>query len=138
MDDFWILSKLLKSFKKLLIILKINLRLRSWKDNFCPGLHIGQLENAIFICQSNYIESPYKWFYMDKANLLSSPIVVRALDLIRDPSQPQEENEEFFFVLKYHNLVEWVLCCIMLLIQDLISPSKLICYQDNTISLLCK
>ncbi|XP_070045524.1 secreted RxLR effector protein 161-like [Nicotiana tomentosiformis] len=35
-----------------------------------------------------------KRFYMDGAHPLSTPMVVRSLDMNKDPFRPQEENEE--------------------------------------------
>ena len=36
-----------------------------------------------------------KRFYMDKSHHLSSPMVVRSLEVTKDPFWPKEENEEF-------------------------------------------
>ena len=35
-----------------------------------------------------------KHFYMDKSHPLSSPMVVRSLEVTKDPFRPKEENEE--------------------------------------------
>ena len=35
-----------------------------------------------------------KRFYMDKSNPLSSPMVVRSLEVTKDPFRPKEEKEE--------------------------------------------
>ena len=44
--------------------------------------------------QSNYTEKILKRFNMDKANPLSTPMVVRSLNIETDPFRPCEENEE--------------------------------------------
>ena len=48
-----------------------------------------------------------KRFYMDKSHPLSSPLVVRSLEVTKDSFQPKEENEELLD-LKYHILVQLV------------------------------
>ena len=60
----------------------------------CLGLQIEHLYNDIFIHQSNYIQKMLKRFNMDKAHPLSTPMVVRSLDIKKDPYRPQEKNEK--------------------------------------------
>ena len=50
--------------------------------------------NDVLIHQSSYTEKVLKCFYMDKSHPLSSPMVVRSLEVTKDPFQPKEENEE--------------------------------------------
>ena len=50
--------------------------------------------NGVLIHQSSYTEKVLKRFYMDKSHPLSSPMVVRSLEVTKDPFQPKEENEE--------------------------------------------
>ncbi|CAN4121034.1 unnamed protein product [Withania somnifera] len=64
------------------------------KTKLCLGPQIEHLANGIFIHQSAYTEKILKIFYMDKAYPLSTPMVVRSLDVNKDPFRPQEENEE--------------------------------------------
>src|SRR5688572_4177408 len=64
------------------------------KTKFCLGLQIEHLKSGIFVHQSNYTEKVLKRFYMDKAHPLSSPMVVRSLNIKDDPFRPHEENEE--------------------------------------------
>ena len=64
------------------------------KTKFCLGLQIEHLEDGIFIHQSNYTEKVLKRFYMDKAHPLSSPMVVRSLDINKDPFRPRGHDEE--------------------------------------------
>ena len=56
------------------------------------------VDRALFrwciIHQSTYIEKVWKRFHMDKSHPLSSPMVVRSLEVTKDPFQPKEENEE--------------------------------------------
>jgi len=64
------------------------------KTKLCFGLQIEHLANEVFIHLSAYTEKILKRFYMDKAHPLSTPMVVRSLEVSKDPFRPQEENEE--------------------------------------------
>ena len=64
------------------------------KTKICLGLQIEYLVDGVFIHQSAYTEKILKRFYMDKEHLLSTPMVVRSLEVSKDPFRPQEENEE--------------------------------------------
>ncbi|WCJ38518.1 Retrovirus-related Pol polyprotein from transposon RE1 [Euphorbia peplus] len=66
------------------------------KTKFCLGLQIEQLKDVIFIHQSSYIEKILKRFYMDQAHPLSTPMVVRSLDVDKDPFRPRTDDEELF------------------------------------------
>jgi hypothetical protein len=62
----------------------------------CLGLRIEHLHNDIFVHQSNYIQKMLRHFNMDKPHPLSTQIVVRSLDVKKDPYRPQENNEKAF------------------------------------------
>ena len=64
------------------------------KTKFCLGLQIVHLKSGIFVHQCNYTEKVLKRFYMDKARPLSSPMVIRSLNIKDDPFRPQEENKK--------------------------------------------
>ncbi|CAN4111387.1 unnamed protein product [Withania somnifera] len=64
------------------------------KTKLCLGTQIEHLADGIFIYQSAYTEKILKRFYMDKAHPLSTPMVVRSLDVNKDLFRPQEENKE--------------------------------------------
>ena len=64
------------------------------KTNLCLGLQIEHLENEIFVHQSAYISKVLKRFYMDNAHPLSTPMVVRSLDVNKDPFRPRMDDEE--------------------------------------------
>lgn len=64
------------------------------KTKICLGLQIEYLVDEVFIHQSAYTEKILKRFYMDKAHPLSTPMVVRSLEVSKDPFRPQKENEE--------------------------------------------
>ena len=52
------------------------------------------MPNKILVHQSNYTERVLKRFNMANANPLSIPMVVRSLNIDKDPFRPHEENEE--------------------------------------------
>ena len=64
------------------------------KTKYCLGLQIEYCLNDVFIHQSTYIEKVLKRFYMDKSHPLSSPMVVRSLEVTKDSFWLKEENEE--------------------------------------------
>ena len=64
------------------------------RTKFCLGLQIEHLKNGIFVHQENYIAKVLKRFYMDKSHPLSTPMVVRSLDVNKDPFRPRENDEE--------------------------------------------
>ena len=64
------------------------------RTRFCLGLQIEHLKDGIFMHQSTYISKILKRFYMDKDHPLSTPMVVRSLETIKDPFQPKGNDEE--------------------------------------------
>ena len=66
------------------------------KTKFCIGLQIEHFPNGVLVHQSTYIKKILKRFNMDKAHPLSSPMVVRSLDVKNDPFRPCEKGEELF------------------------------------------
>ena len=64
------------------------------KTKLCLGLQIEHLENGIFVHQSAYISKVLKRFYMDDAHPLSTPMVVRSLDVNKNPFRPRIDDEE--------------------------------------------
>lgn len=64
------------------------------KTKLCLGLQLERSSNGILLHQSRYTENVLKRFRMDKAHPLSTPMVVRSLNLDKDPYRPKMENEE--------------------------------------------
>ncbi|KAK4406308.1 Retrovirus-related Pol polyprotein from transposon TNT 1-94 [Sesamum angolense] len=58
------------------------------------GLQFEHTKSGIFIHQSNYIEKVLKRFHMNNAHPLSTPMVVRSLDVNKDPFRPPAYNDE--------------------------------------------
>ena len=66
------------------------------KTKYCLGLKIEHSSDGVLIHQSTYTEKIMKRFHMDKSHPLSSPMVVRSLEVAKDPFWPKEENEKLF------------------------------------------
>jgi hypothetical protein len=64
------------------------------KTKFCLGLQIEHFQNEIPVHQSTYTKKILKHFYMEKAHPLSTPMVVRSLDVEKDHFRPREDDEE--------------------------------------------
>ncbi|KAL6313754.1 hypothetical protein AAG906_010173 [Vitis piasezkii] len=64
------------------------------KTKFCLSLQIKHFPNGVLVHQSTYIKKVLKRIYMDKVHHLSSPMVVRSLDVKKDPFRPCEKDEE--------------------------------------------
>ncbi|KAL0297860.1 UNVERIFIED_CONTAM: Transposon Ty4-H Gag-Pol polyprotein [Sesamum angustifolium] len=65
------------------------------RTKYCFGLQVEHLKNGILVHQETYIAKVLKRFYMDKSHPLSTPMVVRSLDVKKDPFRPRENDEEF-------------------------------------------
>ena len=64
------------------------------KTKFRLGLQIEHFPTRVLVHQSANAKKILKHFYMDKAHLLSSPMVIRSLDVKKDPFRPYEKGEE--------------------------------------------
>ena len=64
------------------------------KTKFVLGLQIEHLKDGVFLHQSTYTSKVLKRFKMDKAHPLSTPMVVRSLNVETDPFRPCDEDEE--------------------------------------------
>ena len=71
----------------------------------------------MFVPQSEYVEKILKRFHMDITHLLSNQLVIRTFDLKKDTFQPIE-NGERYLVMKYHILMQLVLCYTWINILD--------------------
>lgn len=58
------------------------------KTKFCLGLQTEHVKGGILVHQEAYIAEVLKRFYMDKSHPLSTPMVVRSLDVENDPFIP--------------------------------------------------
>lgn len=84
-----------KEIHEVIVLLKEEFEMKDLgKTKYCLGLQIEHMHNGILVHQSNYTEKVLKRFNMDKANSLSTPMVVRSLNIKNDPFRPCEDNEE--------------------------------------------
>ena len=64
------------------------------KTKYYLDRQIEHCSNGVLIHQSTYTEKVLKCFHMDKSHPLSSPMVVRSLEVTKDSFRLKEENEE--------------------------------------------
>ena len=64
------------------------------KTKFCLGLQIEHFSTGILVHQLAYTKKILKRFYMNEAHPLTSPMVVRSLDVKKNPFRPCEKGEE--------------------------------------------
>ncbi|KAJ1293734.1 hypothetical protein BS78_01G091700 [Paspalum vaginatum] len=64
------------------------------KTKFCLGLQLEHLPSGIFVYQATYIQKILKKFNMDKSYPSKTPMVVRSLDMEKDPFRPRDNGEE--------------------------------------------
>ena len=64
------------------------------KIRFCLGIQVEHLSSGIFGHQSTYTKNVIDRFYMDKSHPLTTPMVVRSLDVEKDPFHPRKEDED--------------------------------------------
>ena len=64
------------------------------KTKFCLSLQIEHFSTKVLVHESAYVKKILKCFYMDKAHPLISPMVVRSLDVKKDPFRPCENGEK--------------------------------------------
>ena len=62
------------------------------KTKLCLGLQIEHFPNGVLVHQSTYSKKVLNRFFMDKAHPLSSPMVVRSLDVKKYPFRPCEKK----------------------------------------------
>ena len=64
------------------------------QTKFCLGLQLEHFHSGIFIYQADYVQKILEKFNMDKSYPTKTPMVVRSLDIEKDPFRPREEEEE--------------------------------------------
>ena len=64
------------------------------QTKFCLGLQIEHLKNRIMLHQSTYTQKIIKQFNIDCCHPLSTPMVVRSLEVTKDLFRPLEEKEK--------------------------------------------
>ena len=93
-DDLNIIGTL-KELQKAANCLKLEFEMKDLgRTRFCLGLQIEHLKDEFFMHQSAYISKILKRFYMDKTHPLSTLMVVRSLETIKDHFRPKGNDEE--------------------------------------------
>ena len=64
------------------------------QTKFCLGLQLEHFSAGIFVYQATYIQKMLEKFNMDKAYPCKTPMVVRSLEVEKDPFRPREEGEK--------------------------------------------
>ena len=64
------------------------------KTKYCLSLQIEHLLEGIFVHQSTYLKKVFERFYMDKSHPLSTPMVVRSLEVDKDLFRHKEDIED--------------------------------------------
>ena len=64
------------------------------KTKFCQGLQIEHFPIGVLVHQSTCTKKILKCFHMDKAHPICLPMIVRSLDVKKDPFRPYEKGEE--------------------------------------------
>jgi hypothetical protein len=64
------------------------------QTKFCLCLQLEHLPSGIFVYQGAYIHKMLEKINMDKAYPFNTPMVVRSLDIEKDPFIPQDEGEK--------------------------------------------
>ena len=64
------------------------------QTKFCLGLQIEHLHSGILVHQSAYIQKTLEKFNMHKSYPSKTPMVIRTLDMEKDPFRPKNEDEE--------------------------------------------
>jgi Reverse transcriptase (RNA-dependent DNA polymerase) len=92
-DDLNIIGSL-EEIEKTIKLLKNEFKMKDLGvTKLCLGLQIEHFHNGIFVHQSKYIQKMLKRFNMNKPHPLSTLMVVRSLDVKKDPYRPRENNE---------------------------------------------
>jgi hypothetical protein len=63
------------------------------QTKFCLGLQLEHIPLGIFVYQAAYIQKILEKLNMDKAHPTKTPMVVRSLDLNKDPFRPRDKGE---------------------------------------------
>jgi hypothetical protein len=64
------------------------------QTKYCIGLQLEHFHSGIFIYQVAYVQKVLEKFNMDKSYPAKTPMVVRSIDIEKDPFRPLDEGEE--------------------------------------------
>jgi hypothetical protein len=90
------------------------------KTKYCLGLQLEHCPLRILLHQSAYIQKILEKFNMDKSYRNKIPMVVRSLEIEKDPFRPRDIGENMLGS-RFHILVSLEHLCILQIAQGLIS-----------------
>ena len=61
---------------------------------FCIGIQLAYITGGVIFHQTTYVKKMLEKFQMDKSHPVSTPMVVRTLDIKNDPLAPRKEGEK--------------------------------------------
>jgi hypothetical protein len=64
------------------------------RTKFCLGIQLEHFPSGILVYQPAYIQKILEKFNMDKSYPSKTPMVVRSLDMKKDPFRPRDDNKE--------------------------------------------
>ena len=97
------------------------------KTKFCLELQIEHFPTGILVHQSAYTKKILKRFYMNEAHHLTSPMVIRSLDVKNDPFRPCEKGEELLGLeVSYLSVIGALMYLATCLRPDIAFPINLI------------
>ena len=85
------------------------------KTKFCLGLQIEHFPTGVLVHQLAYTKKKLKRFYIDKAHLLSSSMIVRLIK-VKKTHFVLVKRVKNYLVMKYHILTLLVHLCILLIV----------------------
>jgi hypothetical protein len=90
------------------------------KTKYCLGLQLEHHPSGILVHQSAYIQKILKKFNIDKSYHNKIPMVVRSLEIEKDPFRPRDFGEKILGS-RFHIIVSLEHLCILQIAQGLIS-----------------
>ena len=102
------------------------------KKKICLGLQIEHFPTGILVHQSAYTKKILKRFYMNEAHPLTSPMVVRSLDVKKDPFRPCEKGEELLGPkVPYLNAIGALMYLTTCILPDIAFPVNLLAIYSS-------
>ena len=71
------------------------------KTRYCLGLQIEHRKDGILVHQSNYTQKVLRRFSHHDVKPSPTPMIVRTLDINKDPFRPKGDDEEIFELLVF-------------------------------------
>ena len=113
--------------------LKKEFEMKDLGNFFCLGLQIEHFFTGVLVHQSTYTKKILKHFCMDKAHPLTSPMVVRSLDVKKDPFHPCQKVEELLSLgVPYLSAIGTLMYLANCIRPDIAFPVNLLARYNST------